>query len=217
MAKRGASRQRAGSGAGRQQRGKSSPPTPKPRRLSGGPKHIGNSGAPRTGLPPLLPDSPIRALILGSFPSVESMRRRQYYGNPRNWFWRVMEACGVVPDAMGRYEDRVAAMLDHGIAVWDLYLNVEREGSGDSEIVSRVPNDLRMLWDRRGPFPILLNGYRIPEWRRYFNALPVQPTALPSTSPRPTHWNTAESRRDAIGAWQRAIADLETRASEPDA
>jgi hypoxanthine-DNA glycosylase len=165
----------------------------------------------------LLPDAPIRALILGSFPSVESMRRRQYYGNPRNWFWRVLEACGVIPDAMGRYEDRVAAMLDHGIAVWDLYLNVQREGSGDSEIVSRVPNDLRLLWDRRGPFPILLNGYRIPEWRRYFGSLPVRPTALPSTSPRPTHWNTAESRREAIGAWQTAIADLEPQASEPDA
>ncbi len=159
------------------------------------------TGAPQTGLPPLLPDGPIRVLVLGSFPSVESFRKRQYYGNPRNWFWRVLESCGIVPDAMAAYDQRVEALLSRGIAVWDLYLHVERQGSGDAQILNQTPNDLLALWERRGPFPVLLNGRRSHEWRRWFGRIPARYTALPSTSPRPIHWNTAETRQASIQEW----------------
>ena len=92
------------------------------------------SGTTLQGFPPLLPAGPIAALILGSFPSVVSLRTGEYYGNPQNWFWRVLQACGVIPDADAPYDERVSALTSLGIAVWDLYATVEREGSGDDRI-----------------------------------------------------------------------------------
>lgn len=154
----------------------------------------------------------MRALVLGSFPSVESLRKQQYYGHAQNWFWRVLEACEVIPDAGGTYAERVTALTRRGLAVWDLYARAAREGSGDDRIEHAVPNDLHALWAERGPFPVLLNGRRQREWRRLFADIPARTTALPSTSPRPLHWNTPDSRAAAIAEWCAALsAALGTR------
>ncbi|MDE0221442.1 MAG: DNA-deoxyinosine glycosylase [Spirochaetaceae bacterium] len=157
------------------------------------------------GLPPILPGGPIRALVLGSFPSVASLASMQYYGNPHNWFWRVLAACGVVADAAAPYGERTAAVRERGVAVWDLYGAVRRPGSGDDAIRDAQPNPIGTLFERRGPFPILLNGRRGREWRRHFAALGVEPVALPSTSPRPLHWNTPAARAAAAAEWCAAL------------
>ncbi len=158
----------------------------------------------RSGLAPILPRS-LRALILGSFPSEASLAAGQYYAHPQNWFWRVLEACGVAPSATAPYRSRVRAVKANGIGIWDLYGEVERKGSGDDQIRNAVPNDIAGLWEERGPFLVLLNGRRRAEWRRYFKALPVEPIALPSTSPRPLHWNTPSSQAAAIEEWREAL------------
>ncbi|MXX46999.1 MAG: DNA-deoxyinosine glycosylase [Chloroflexi bacterium] len=153
------------------------------------------------GLPPILPDGPIRALILGSFPSVQSLERRQYYAHPQNWFWRVLAHCGVIEDAQAPYEERTRQVRAIQIAIWDLYERVRREGSGDDKIRDAVPNRVGELLESRGAFPILLNGRRLREFRRAFPDLEVELVALPSTSPRPLHWNTEASRSAAIEEW----------------
>ena len=157
------------------------------------------------GLPPILPDGKIRALVLGSFPSVASLASQQYYGNPHNWFWRVLAACGVVADAAASYAERIEAVRAHGLAVWDLYARVRRPGSGDDAIHDAQPNPVGALFGERGPFPILLNGRRGSEWRRHFAGLAVEPAALPSTSPRPLHWNTPDARAAATAEWCAAL------------
>ena len=157
------------------------------------------------GLPPILPGGPIRALVLGSFPSVASLASMQYYGNPHNWFWRVLAACGVVADAAAAYGERIEAVRERRLAVWDLYAAVRRPGSGDDAIRDAQPNPIGTLFDERGPFPILLNGRRGREWRRHFAALGVEPVALPSTSPRPLHWNTPDARAAATAEWCAAL------------
>ena len=86
------------------------------------------------GLPPILPDGPIRALVRGSFPSVASLETGQYYGHPQNRFWRVLAHCRVIADHAAPYSERVAAVRRHGLAIWDLYARVRREGSGDDRI-----------------------------------------------------------------------------------
>ena len=156
------------------------------------------------GLPAILPDGPIRALVLGSFPSVASLASEQYYASPQNRFWGVLAHCDVIADPDAPYAVRVAAVRRRGLAIWDLYARVRRQGSGDDRIRDAEPNEVGTLLAERGPFPILLNGRRAREWRRHFGELKADPVALPSTSPRPLHWNTPRSthgsRRSQNGA-----------------
>ena len=153
----------------------------------------------KRGLAPILPRR-LRVLILGSFPSEASLAAGQYYAHAQNKFWPVLEACGIVVGARDPYATRVAAMRARHVGLWDLYARVEREGSGGGAIRNAVPNDIAGLWAERGPFAVLLNGasQRPREWRRYFSDLTVEPVALPSTSPRPQHWNAPESTAAAI-------------------
>ena len=146
------------------------------------------------GLPAILPDGPIRALVLGSFPSVASLASEQYYASPQNRFWGVLAHCDVIADPDAPYAVRVAAVRRRGLAIWDLYARVRRQGSGDDRIRDAEPNEVGTLLAERGPFPILLNGRRAREWRRHFGELQAEVIELPSTSPRPLHWNTPESR-----------------------
>lgn len=150
----------------------------------------------------------MRALVLGSFPSVASLEAGQYYAHPQNWFWRVLARCGVIADASAPYTERVRQLRRIGLGVWDLYAEVRREGSGDDRIRDATANRVDLLLRDRGPFPILLNGRREREWRRHFGDLEATTVALPSTSPRPLHWNTPESQAAALGEWCAALSVL---------
>ena len=158
------------------------------------------------GLPPILPDGKIKALILGSFPSVASLEAQQYYAHPQNHFWRVLEHCGIIESATADYATRVAQVQAADLAIWDLYKEVTRQGSGDDQIRNEAPNDIETLLQERSPFPILLNGRRQREWKRHFGHLDAEAIPLPSTSPRPLHWNTGESRYTAIEEWCHALS-----------
>ena len=163
-------------------------------------------GLPRLrGLPPILPDGQIRALLLGSFPSVASLELQQYYGHAQNWFWCVLAHCLVIENSDAPYAVRVAEVREHGLAIWDLYAHVRRHGSGDDSIRDAELNAVGKLRAERGPFPILLNGRREREWRRHYGDLKARVIELPSTSPRPLHWNTAQSRAAALAEWRAAL------------
>jgi len=93
-----------------------------------------------TSFPPV-GDGRTRLLILGSLPGVISLRRGQYYGNPRNQFWRLAaEILGAEMPAA--YEQRLATLIAAGVGLWDVVGSATRTGSLDADIRGHQPNPL---------------------------------------------------------------------------
>ncbi|MGF1550573.1 MAG: DNA-deoxyinosine glycosylase [Sphingomonadaceae bacterium] len=93
-------------------------------------------------------DAATRVLILGSLPGAVSLARRQYYGHPRNQFWRLAGALIERDIAALPYEARLAALRDAGIGLWDTVARARREGSLDAAIRDHEPADLGALTER---------------------------------------------------------------------
>ena len=86
-----------------------------------------------------------RLLILGSLPGAMSLAAGRYYANPRNQFWRLAGAVigrDLVPLA---YEDRLEALLEAGIGLWDTVAAATRKGSLDQAIRLHEASDLAGL------------------------------------------------------------------------
>lgn len=102
-------------------------------------------------------DERARVLILGSHPGVPSLRKQQYYGNPGNAFWRVVFAALAVEDPVD-YGERLELLLANGLGLWDVYAQVEREGSYDHKIAYNVLNDFERVLEAADIQLIIANG-----------------------------------------------------------
>lgn len=98
----------------------------------------------KRSFPPAV-DARTRLLVLGSLPGEESLARRQYYANPRNHFWRLIGAVAGTDLVRLPYEDRLEALLDAGIGLWDSVGAATRRGSLDAAIRDHSANDLAAL------------------------------------------------------------------------
>ncbi|MGV0784080.1 DNA-deoxyinosine glycosylase [Mycolicibacterium peregrinum] len=140
------------------------------------------------GLDPLVGQRP-RVLILGNMPSVMSLASGQYYGNPRNAFWRITGALFGF-DADAPYPDRVDALLTHRVAVWDVLRSCRRVGSLDSAVErdSMVPNDFAEFFAAHHTLErVVFNGAAAETNYRRLVGTPPSPSArAPSTSPAQT-------------------------------
>jgi hypoxanthine-DNA glycosylase len=156
------------------------------------------------GLPPIIDDD-ARMLILGNMPSVMSLASQQYYANPRNGFWRITgEIFGFAAD--DPYDDRVAALRAHGVAVWDVLRSCRRVGSLDSSVEpdSMVPNDFGRLFDEHPHITmVFFNGAAAEKnFNRLVRIAPdLHYRRLPSTSPAQTMPYV-----EKLAAWRKAIA-----------
>jgi len=150
------------------------------------------------GLAPVIaPDT--RLVVLGSFPGVASLAAQQYYGHPRNAFWRLLSSMWG-EDLVGRdYPGRLEALLRHRVGLWDVYRACEREGSLDSAIRSPEPNDLaRLRALAPGLRAVAHNGGESGRARRVTEALGVDVHVLPSTSPANASWSFERK----LAAWR---------------
>ncbi|MGV0645606.1 DNA-deoxyinosine glycosylase [Mycolicibacterium sp. XJ879] len=155
------------------------------------------------GFPPIIAEG-AHTLILGNMPSAMSLAVQQYYGNPRNAFWRISgEIFGFGAD--DPYDERIAALTAHGIAVWDVLRSCWRVGSLDSAVErnSMVPNDFQKLFaEYPGIARVLFNGAAAEKnYHRLVGAAPaLRNHRLPSTSP-------AQTMRfeDKLAAWRSVI------------
>ena len=141
------------------------------------------------GLPPVVGGHPT-VLILGNAPSVLSLAAQQYYGNPRNAFWRIAgELFGFDPAAL--YAERAAALVERGVAVWDVLRQCRRVGSLDSAVErdSMVPNDFDAFFSEHPGITrvFFTGGAAEANYRRLVRVnADLTYARLPSTSPAHT-------------------------------
>jgi len=163
-----------------------------------------------TGFPPITTAS-ATILVLGSMPSVESLRQHQYYAHKRNAFWRIMGAM-LGFDADLSYSERTRQLKDNNIALWDVIRACERPGSLDTKIrnTSIEINDFATFF-RKHPHirKICFNGSMAEQQFRK-HVIPVLPedrlvdmimTRLPSTSPAMASLGFEQK----LAAWTKAI------------
>lgn len=155
-------------------------------------------GTISSGFLPITGDSP-RVLILGSFPGMQSLRHTEYYGNPQNHFWKIMESLFAI-DYRIPYRNRIEYLTGHHIALWDVIHSCTRRGSADGEIREPVFNDISGFLATHPTMQlIVLNGTTAGRYYRRMNMPRVIKTCiLPSTSPANTRYSLAEK----VEAWK---------------
>lgn len=173
------------------------------------------AGARLQGLAPII-DVRARVLILGSFPSAASLAARQYYAHKQNQFWKILGAILAKPLNESDYATRHRALLDAGIAIWDVYESCERTGSLDSAIRNGKPNDFASLKKSAlagrsagalslPALPrVCFNGQAAGRFAPQLEALGFETRILPSTSPANATWTFARK----LAAWQDGFLPL---------
>jgi TDG/mug DNA glycosylase family protein len=143
------------------------------------------------GFPPIA-DSRATILILGSLPGQKSLEMNQYYAQPQNAFWKIMDALfGAGPSLP--YTARLERLIERRVAVWDVLAAGERAGSLDSAIVSAGAehNDFASFFERHREIRrVCFNGAKAAELYRRLVLPTLAPRVaaldtrlLPSTSP----------------------------------
>jgi hypoxanthine-DNA glycosylase len=134
--------------------------------------------------PPIIGANP-KVLVLGTMPSVASLRAREYYGNPLNAFWKIMSAIKGV-DCPTDYEVKKQILKDMHITLWDVCHTCFRPGSADSDIRDEEPNDIKELLKANPSIEaIIFNGKTAEKlFRRHLKIIDgINKITLPSTSP----------------------------------
>lgn len=84
-----------------------------------------------------------KVLVLGSLPGDASIAAARYYAHPRNLFWQLIGAVINQPRLPQlAYDERLACLLDAGIALWDAAVSAERAGSLDTAMRAAQPAPL---------------------------------------------------------------------------
>lgn len=136
----------------------------------------------KSGLEPVA-DGRTEILILGTLPSDVSLSKAQYYANPRNDFWRLLES--VLNERLTglRYEDRIQTLLSHGVGLWDVYRSGVRPGSMDKDISGKRLNDFTALKTIAPNLRLVcFNGQEAGLWEGQVSRLGYRTLVLPSSS-----------------------------------
>ncbi|MDO9326267.1 MAG: DNA-deoxyinosine glycosylase [Methanoregula sp.] len=171
----------------------------------------GSPSAASAGFLPVTGEQP-RVLILGSFPSIKSLLHCEYYGNPQNHFWKIMDALFAIDHRLP-YQERITSLTGHHLALWDVVQTCTRKGSADEAIREPVFNDISGF---QTMYPtvqlIVLNGTAAGRYYHRMNiTAAIEHRILPSTSPANTRYTLAEK----VSAWEIVRAHCEKR-QEPE-
>ncbi len=160
-----------------------------------------------------------RVLILGTMPGKKSLELDEYYANPRNQFWGIMDYL-VEGISNLEYKKKISLLNEKGIALWDVLLSCEREGSLDSKIKkgTEKPNDFQEFFDRNKNLrTVIFNGKSKRSAYRLFRKI-VLPTLRTETKssliliplPSSSSANTHQTLQEKAEEWMK-ISDYLTK------
>lgn len=144
-----------------------------------------------------------RILILGSLPGDLSLEINQYYGHPRNRFWKMMFEIFEI-EFSEDYGMRKQLILQNKFALWDVAYSVDRKGSMDVDLKNVSPNQIDELLNEHPTIKkIIFNGKKAEQlfWKYFDKKLSVEYISLPSTSPA----NAQFSYERLMEIWKKAI------------
>ena len=166
----------------------------------------------KKGLKPVY-DKNTEILIVGSFPGEESLRREEYYGNSRNYFWRIMQSILNVDFESISYQNKLKKLNENKIGIWDTIESCERKGSLDNAITNPQYTDFSIFENLK---KIICNGglsFRNISYCSIQKGVKV--IKVPSTSPA----NTTMSLKEKTELWKEALLEKPiehiTKDSEP--
>ncbi|MCD4821627.1 MAG: DNA-deoxyinosine glycosylase [Methanococcoides sp.] len=143
-------------------------------------------------------------LIVGTFPSQISRDANQYYGNPRNQFWKLMGKILAIDLQDSNYDGRIQFLHDYQIGLWDTLKDCEITGSSDSSIRNEEYNDFSQLTSIK---KIICNGKKAEKYIKHCNVpTNVDILVVPSSSPA-----RAMKISDKSEMWKEVIGTVEKR------
>src|SRR3989338_7998366 len=98
----------------------------------------------KKGLGPICEEA-TQVLIVGTFPSENSLKNNQYYNNPTNQFWKLLSDMLRSDLIKIDYDKRIKILLDHNFGIWDCISRCKRKTSSDSKIINPSFNDFSTL------------------------------------------------------------------------
>lgn len=134
---------------------------------------------------PSISNKEAKVLVLGTMPGIASLELNQYYGHPRNAFWKLLFTILEEPFSSD-YEVRKHLALKNHIAIWDVLQACVREESLDSAIEQEVPNDFNSFLETHPNLELIaFNGQKAAKFFKQYVRLKktIRQVVLPSTSP----------------------------------
>ncbi|MGC4042075.1 MAG: DNA-deoxyinosine glycosylase [Flavobacterium sp.] len=149
---------------------------------------------------PSLSNPKAKVLILGTMPGEMSLALNEYYGHPRNHFWKLLSTIFNEP-APAEYALKKEMLQRNGIAVWDVLQACERQGSLDSAIIKEVPNDFTSFLEAHPSIELIVfNGQKAAAFFKKHVRIDKEYNfvTLPSTSPA----NASKSFEQKLSEWK---------------
>tara|TARA_R110002126_G_scaffold50193_3_gene138651 strand:- start:302 stop:778 length:477 start_codon:yes stop_codon:yes gene_type:complete len=130
-----------------------------------------------------------KILILGTIPGIASLKNQEYYGNPRNHFWKIIYSFYHEEYSTINFKDKIEFLLSHNLGLWDVLKNCERQGSLDIAIKNQTENDFDSFFKKYINIEaIIFNGKESHRFffKKYGQIKGITYHIMPSTSPANT-------------------------------
>jgi hypoxanthine-DNA glycosylase len=141
-------------------------------------------------------------LILGTFPSFDSLKNNFYYGHRQNQFWKLLSFV-FKEDEPKTIDEKLSFLKKYKVALWDMVDSCQRENSLDSSLKKIKINDIEHILKKYPNIKaIYFTGRKAQDlFEKHFSYLDIKRYYLPSPSPAYRKINFEEK----LKLWKRLI------------